>query len=443
MSTSTNVGGKIPRQVWKTALLGGMASYLDGAVLVTAGIAFSLTIDSLGLSAWDIGLLSGLLTGLLAVGALVGGRLGDKFGRRRVLTLDLLVFVVGLALITGAVNVPMLYAGVVLTGLAMGADLPVSISLVAESAPVQHRGRLVAFSQILWGLGPSVALVLNVVFSAAGLSDDLQARLLWAHVLVVAVVVWAARRRLPESDEWLAATRSAADSTDVAVGETGTVDVAKLKLLVPYTLPLVGVGLFYTVGNFSPNTGGQFSFFILTQVAHLPVATVANIMLTIAPLALFLGVVFIKVVDTRLRYPAMLAAGVLGAFAWAIPGIFGLTSTTYLIAFYGALIASGFIGEGLYKVRTQEIFPPLVRSTAQGATIFVCRMGAAGLAVVTPAVASADLGGLLWLLCGFNVLTLLFGVWIMRIPSAPTQATAVPAATGTSPTVTGAAAAPL
>lgn len=86
-----------------------------------------------------IGVLQGMLTLALAVGALCGGRLGDRFGRWRVVMVTLLVFLVGVGLLTAAVSVTTLAVGVVLVGLGIGADLPVSLSLIIEEAPEGRR----------------------------------------------------------------------------------------------------------------------------------------------------------------------------------------------------------------------------------------------------------------------------------------------------------------
>ena len=140
---------------WKTAILGGFASYIDSAVIVAGGTAWVLYQDVMKLSSWDIGALSAILTFALAIGAAVGGRLGDRFGRKRVFSIDLLVLAFGLLVLMLAPSAAFLYAGVVIAGLAIGADIPVSLALIAEEAPPDQRSRLVAFSQVLWLLGSS------------------------------------------------------------------------------------------------------------------------------------------------------------------------------------------------------------------------------------------------------------------------------------------------
>jgi hypothetical protein len=74
-----------PSSPWKTAILAGMASYLDAAALVTSGITIGgYYAAPLQLSAGTIGSLLGLQTLAFAVGALFGGQLGDRFGRRTI-----------------------------------------------------------------------------------------------------------------------------------------------------------------------------------------------------------------------------------------------------------------------------------------------------------------------------------------------------------------------
>ncbi|MCW5952937.1 MAG: MFS transporter, partial [Propionibacteriaceae bacterium] len=132
-------------QARTTAVWGGMASYLDAATIVSASIAFVFyKLGGLPIDAAAMGILAAALTLGLAVGALVGGRLGDLYGRRRVFSIDLLVFVSGLSLLTFGTSLPAFYVGVTVTGLAMGADLPVSIALVGEAAPQAQRGRMVS-----------------------------------------------------------------------------------------------------------------------------------------------------------------------------------------------------------------------------------------------------------------------------------------------------------
>ena len=84
--------------------------------------------------------------------------------------------------------------------------------------------------------------------------------------------------------------------------------------------------------------------------------------------------------------------------------MFGVSVTTLLLWQILAAIGGAFAFEAILKVWTQESFPTLLRSTAQGTIISVARVLAAVLALVTPRLAAAGPQGL------FLVLTVLIAI---------------------------------
>jgi inositol transporter-like SP family MFS transporter len=87
-----------------------------------------------------------------------------------------------------------------------------------------------------------------------------------------------------------------------------------------------------------------------------------------------------------------------------IPTILGVSVTTLLLWQILGAIGGAFAFEAILKVWTQESFPTLLRSTAQGNIISVARVLAALLALVTPRLAAAGPQGL------FAVLTVLIAI---------------------------------
>jgi inositol transporter-like SP family MFS transporter len=79
-----------------------------------------------------------------------------------------------------------------------------------------------------------------------------------------------------------------------------------------------------------------------------------------------------------------LVGGVIAIAAQAIPVLFGVKLGT--LATWQILqgIGGAFAGESMWKVWSQELFPTLLRSTAQGATTFFTRVLAAVAALGTP-----------------------------------------------------------
>ncbi|MGQ7296996.1 MFS transporter [Quadrisphaera sp. KR29] len=400
-------GGRPP---WKVAVLGGAASYIDAATIIAAGTAFVLYRDALGLGAWDIGVLSAVLTLGLAVGALVGGRLGDRFGRKRVFSVDLLVLVAGLLVLALAPSTALLYAGTAVTGLALGADIPVSLALIAEESPPEHRSRLVAFSQVMWigGIVGSQA----VGFAVSGLGE-LGGRILFAQVAVITLVVWALRRTLPESTAW-SRVRTAADVPPP--GAPGT-RRPRLGVLAAYTAPLTAVTLFYVLNNLSANTMGQLGTFLFVDVAGVSPTLATGTGLVGTAVGLTANLLFMRIAGRPSRMTGFVVGTLLLAAGFSVPVVLGVSYPTVLVAALLSAFGGGLAGEAIFKVWSQELFPTAVRATAQGTAIFVTRALTAAFAVVTPALAEASPRGLFAVLVAVNLGAGLVGLlWVARRP---------------------------
>src|SRR6187402_1783493 len=136
----------------------------------------------------------------MAIGATVGGLLADRFGRRQVFAVTLLVY--GLA--TGA---SALVGGLVallvlrfLVGLGLGAELPVASTLVSEYAPARIRGRVVVALEAFWALGWLLAALIGYLVVPASANGWRWAFALGMVPAAYAIVV---RWGLPESVRFL------------------------------------------------------------------------------------------------------------------------------------------------------------------------------------------------------------------------------------------------
>ena len=164
------------------------------------------------MSSVAIGLLAAFSSNAIScgVGALIGGRLGDKFGRKRIYSLDLLVYIAGVLVIVFAGNVAMLFIGYIVAGLAVGADVPTSWSLIAEFAPQRARGKMMGLTNIFWYIGPIVTLLLALALAPLGL---LGIRLVFLQLALVAAVTWWLRRGIIESPRYVAMAEESAEPT--------------------------------------------------------------------------------------------------------------------------------------------------------------------------------------------------------------------------------------
>ena len=136
----------------------------------------------------------------MALGATLGGLLADRYGRRQVFALTLLVFglATGAAALSWSVGALLVFR--LLIGLGLGAELPVASTLVSEFAPARVRGRVVVALEAFWAVGWTLAALIG--FLVVPRSD---AGWRWALAVGAAPALYAVvvRRGLPESVRFL------------------------------------------------------------------------------------------------------------------------------------------------------------------------------------------------------------------------------------------------
>ncbi|MFE4834850.1 MFS transporter [Arthrobacter sp. NPDC056691] len=377
---------------WWVATVSGMASYIDAAAIISFGIVVTIYASVLGFGPTEIGLVSGGLTFGIAIGAFAGGRLGDRFGRRPVFTVTMVVIIVGVLVMILANNFAFALTGAVLVGLGTGADLPVSLSTISEAGNDRNRGRLISLSNILWLVGVVAAMVLGI---SVGNLGHLGGQLLLAHIGVMALIVLVCRLTIPESELWLKAR-----AERKAGVETVRADRSAVRELFSrtYATPFFGLIFFYALVNLAGNTAGQFGTYLLVNVAKVDVSTASGLGLITLPVALVGYAVFMKIADKPYRFTWFTIGAGLMILGQAVIAVFGFSVTTMIVGGMIGIIGASFAGETILKVWAQESFPTLLRTTAQGIIIAVARFSAAVLASVTPLILQAGVSTLYWFL---------------------------------------------
>ncbi|MHA6527508.1 MFS transporter [Corynebacterium pyruviciproducens] len=97
----------------------------------------------------------------MALGAAFGGLLADKFGRRSIFSITLLVYGLATGASALATSVTALLVFRFFTGLGLGAELPVTSTLVSEFAPRHVRGRIVVLLEAFWAVGWIAAAIIG------------------------------------------------------------------------------------------------------------------------------------------------------------------------------------------------------------------------------------------------------------------------------------------
>lgn len=318
----------------------------------------------------------GILLTLAArpIGALLFGRLADRYGRKPVLMVDVLMFSV---LELACAFAPSLTALLVLRfffGIAMGGEWGIGASLAMESVPAKARGAVSGLLQSGYPCGYFLgALAYWLVFSVFGLG--------WRAMFVVgalpALLVLYLRAKVPESPTWQAAQKQGPRRGALAAMQGNGKRLLYMMLLMA------------AFNMFSHGSQDMYPTFLKSQM-HFDAGTVAVLTMVLNVGAIVGGLTFGSWSERVGRRRAMVVAALL-----ALPCI-------PLWTFGGSMVLLG-IGAFLIQVMVQgawgvvptylnELAPHDVRATLPGFAYQLGNLLAAGTASIQAWLA-AERGG--------------------------------------------------
>ncbi|KXI17819.1 transporter, major facilitator family protein [Corynebacterium sp. CMW7794] len=385
-------------------------------LLIGSGIGWAL-------DAMDVGLISFIMAALavhwgitptesswlasigfigMAIGATFGGLLADKFGRRHVFALTLLVY--GLATGASALSTGLVMLLVLrfLIGLGLGAELPVASTLISEFSPVKVRGRMVVLLEAFWAVGWILAAVIGTFVVGA---HDSGWRWALALGMVPAFYALYVRLHLPESVRFLesrgrheeaeeiVASFEAAVPTDAELADAPSTptfaedDVTSRSIWSPslrgrtaalwtvwFCVNLSYYGAFVWIPSLLVADGfslvKSFSFTLIITLAQLPGYAMAAWL--------------IEVWGRRVTLAAFLVGSACAA------GLYGFAHTEWLILVAGCLLSFFNLGAwgALYAVGP-ELYPTHLRGAGTGAAAGFGRLAS----IITPLLVPLILAG--------------------------------------------------
>jgi MFS transporter, SP family, inositol transporter len=396
------------REHWRDTLLAGLANYIDAGSIVAGASALTMWTEVYRLSSTFVGVIGAFSANAISagVGALIGGRLCDVFGRKKIYEYDMLFYAFGMAWLVFAVRPWMIILGFMLVGLAVGADIPASWSLIAENAPEGERGKHSGLAQLLWWLGPLVVLLMSLLLAPLQL---LGMRIVFAHLMLLALLLTLLRSRMHESQRWEAARRA----------ETSGPDAQRLRraaslrtLLAPQFVRSMAflIGM-YGIWNLSAGTQGFYFQYMMRTVGGLTQTFAVTLDLSTYLIGIVSIVfIFMRYVD-RVNQRLLFGLGALLQVV-AMPLLAGMPLTLPKIMLFAVLssIGGGFGAQGFFQLWSAELFPTLLRSTAQGIMFAVVRIGLGLWSFFVPVLASSSFTTLWWVLTGFVIVSSLIGV---------------------------------
>jgi len=375
----------------KSTIAVSLTNYLDAGAIVAGASGLTLWQNYLGLSEVHLGWLNFISANCLgaALGAIIGGFLADKYGRKFIFTYNLLVYMTGVLLIMFSVNFPMLLAGFLVTGISVGVGVPASWTYISESSEVSNRGRNICISQMSWGIGPMMILLLGMLFApdgyffslveavalivgGAGLTENevnvFSSRIVFFSLFVVAFIAWNLQRRLQESTEFT-------KGQEANEKKPGLIDNIKVlfqnSIAVKTVCFLAGI---YLTWNLVASVMGFFQPHIY-ETAGGVTNEQANWM-NFIQWAIIVGITFVtsKLID-KTSHKAIYTFGLIVAIsAWLIIVTIGVNGPVGLWSFailWG--IQGGTSVQIFYALWGSELFPAKFRAGAQGLMFFIVR----------------------------------------------------------------------
>jgi inositol transporter-like SP family MFS transporter len=394
---------------WRNTILAGLANYIDAGSIVAGSAALVLWKTQYGLSDTFLGLIAAFSANAISsgVGALFGGILCDKYGRKKIYQYDMLFYAFGMLFLVFAAAPWMIVVGFILVGLAVGADIPASWSLIAEMAPDDKRGKHSGVAQVLWLLGPVVVLISFASLEPLGV---LGARIVFAHLAVLAIALTLLRSRMKESERWERAKR-------VEVGSPTAAPANWRVLLQPQHLKSMAfLVAMYGLWNLWAGTNGFFFPYILQTVGDQSQSTAVALQaggFLLAMVSIYF--VFMKLsdkVDQRLLFGVSAVMQIAGM---ALLAVFPLTVPVAILYIFLLQFGGGFGAQSFFQLWSSELFPTMARATAQGVTFAIVRIGLGIFSFFVPILTSTGFHTLAWILVGFLTASALVGIiWAPR-----------------------------
>ncbi|MCW2597179.1 MAG: sugar transporter [Jatrophihabitans sp.] len=208
----TKVPGRLDRLPWSRfhwmVVIGlGTVWILDGLeVTIVGSIASRLTEkgSGLALSTSEIGTAAAFYVGGACLGALFFGQLTDRFGRKKLFLLTLLVYIVATVATAFSTSALFFFIARFFTGSGIGGEYAAINSAIDELIPARVRGRVDLIINGSYWLGAAAGALGSLLLLDTGIfAADVGWRIAFGIGAVLGLAILIVRRHVPESPRWL------------------------------------------------------------------------------------------------------------------------------------------------------------------------------------------------------------------------------------------------
>ena len=199
---------------WRIWSLAACGKFFVGFVVFVTGVALPLISREFAIDRAQNGLVSAaaLLGILLGAGAL--GGMADRFGRKTMFIVEMIIFVAFLALLVVCTNFVSLIICLFGLGVALGCDYPTAHLIISENISSMSRGKLVLGAYTFQAVGALSGTAVGYFVLSANPTLDAW-RWMYAAAIGPAVAVTIGRFYITESPNWLH-VRGATEQAEMA-----------------------------------------------------------------------------------------------------------------------------------------------------------------------------------------------------------------------------------
>lgn len=386
----------------------------------------------------------GWITSAVMLGAIFGGaiagQLSDKLGRKKMILLSAVIFMLGSVLSAMSPNDGQYYliAVRVFLGLAVGASSALVPAYMSEMAPAKMRGRLTGINQMMIVSGMLLSYVMD--FLLKDLPENIAWRLMLGLAAVPALILFAGVSFLPESPRFLVKShrvddartvlsyirdndkeidtelaqiqQTAAEEKNVSKATSwGTVFSGKYRYLA-----IAGIG----VAAFQQFQGANAIFYYIPLIVEKATGSAASSALMwpiIQGILLVIGsLVFLAIADKFKRKTLLILGGTVMGLSFILPTVIKVlmpsASPMVIVAFLSLYVAAySFTWAPLTWVIIGEVFPLAIRGRASGAASSANWIGSFAVGLLFPIMTATMPQDAVFAI--FGVICLL-GVWFIK-----------------------------
>ena len=404
-----------------TVAVGG-ASLMDGYILSIIGVALVQMTAQLQLSNfWQGMIATSALLGIF-VGGLFSGWLTDKFGRRKVVFVAPIVFLIASTLQFWTDSPLVIFLLRFFIGIAIAIDYSAATSLFVEFVPKKYRGSRLAGFTILWFAGAALAYIFGDMIVRA--SGEHGWRWALASSILIGVLLLLSRINTSESARWLMTKNRNSEAEAIIQKVYGSnYSLANLPetqsnqkmslgemLRMGYGKRLAFVSIFWTCAVIPVFAVYAFAPKVLSALKlEGDWAAYGSVAITLLFVVGCIGGT--KLIDVLGRRKMLIHSFLWSGLALLFLGALADSSEMVVLMLFGAYAL--FIGgaQVLELVYPNEIFPTALRPYAMGWGVSASRIGAAiGTFLVPVSLESIGIGNTMYIAAAVTFIGLVVSV---------------------------------